>query len=232
MKLKFLQAFRGKAAVRNILISIIVILVLSGTAGLAYRVAENFFQEKGQAAKKLSDTGYEQFRKGNLKEAAAKLKEAVRENPKDAEAHYRLGLAYEGLGKLEPAIKAYEEAVKLDPDKASYHYNLAVLYRVKRETDQAISHLKKALELDPKLTGARLVLARTYSSNKQYDEAISHYQRVIKAKPYGVNLSQIHLELGMAYLSKGEKEKAKKELETALKINPKNSMAKELLEEL
>jgi Flp pilus assembly protein TadD len=58
------------------------------------------------------DKGKELYRNDQDTEAVQTLMEAVRLDPDLAEAHFRLALGYESLGKQEEAEKEYKKAVE------------------------------------------------------------------------------------------------------------------------
>jgi tetratricopeptide (TPR) repeat protein len=62
--------------------------------------------------------------------------QAIRANPQDAEAHYRLGRALFEQGKLAQAIKAYEQAIQLNPGLTEA-YDRLKLAMDRREMTQA-----------------------------------------------------------------------------------------------
>jgi tetratricopeptide (TPR) repeat protein len=70
-------------------------------------------------------------------QAKALLVKAVREKPEFAEAHYQLGLLYQGDGLAPQAIREYETAVRLRPDLRNAHYRLAQLYAKQGRSDLA-----------------------------------------------------------------------------------------------
>ena len=69
--------------------------------------------------------------KGQLDEAIAGYREAIRLEPDYAEAHYNLGIALQDKGQLDEAIAAYREAIRLKPDSAEAHYNLGNALRTR-----------------------------------------------------------------------------------------------------
>jgi tetratricopeptide (TPR) repeat protein len=74
------------------------------------------------------------------------LKESVELNPKDANAHYKLGLVYEFKKDYDAAATQYKEAVELKSDFAKA---LNALGRVHMRTGQ-IAQAKEVLELAKK----------------------------------------------------------------------------------
>jgi tetratricopeptide (TPR) repeat protein len=54
------------------------------------------------------------------------LKQAIRINPDDVDAHYNLGVAYGESGMDKEEIEACKKAVRLKPDYAEAHNNLGI----------------------------------------------------------------------------------------------------------
>ena len=70
--------------------------------------------------------------------------EALRINPKYAQAHNGLGMVHEQLGQLDKAIEEYEIALSIDENNAVANYNLGLAYNEKNDIDQSIHYLTKA----------------------------------------------------------------------------------------
>src|SRR5215213_7615631 len=86
-------------------------------------------------AQELVEKGKELYRNDQDSEAVQAFEEAVKLNAVLAEAHFRLGLGYEALGKSEEAEASYKKAVATDKkyleehdDDAEAHYNLGQTY--------------------------------------------------------------------------------------------------------
>ena len=76
-----------------------------------------------------------------------KQQQAIKKNPKNSEAYFQLGLAYQSLGKHQEGLEAYKKAVELKSDFADGHFNLGVTYDILRDGSNAIRHVIKAEEL-------------------------------------------------------------------------------------
>ncbi len=78
------------------------------------------------------------------------LKQAIRINPNDAEAHISLGLAYLKSGMNKEAIDACIQAIRINPDSADAHYNLGLTYAFLNERGSALEQYKilKSLNTD------------------------------------------------------------------------------------
>src|SRR5919107_647060 len=74
------------------------------------QVSNNLPEDRTRARAQL-DKGRELYRNDQDAEAVLAFQEAVRLDPDLAEAHFRLGLGYESLGKRDEAEAEYKKAV-------------------------------------------------------------------------------------------------------------------------
>ena len=93
--------------------------------------------------------------RGDNGAATANLNQALRLNPKFAEAYFELGLIALGQGRVSEGIGALEKAVSIDPQLATAHYRLALAYRKAGNTARAEEELARfrALKTDAHYTG-------------------------------------------------------------------------------
>src|ERR1700756_1096208 len=61
---------------------------------------------------------------GNIESAVALLREAIRIQPQNADAHYELGLIMQSKGDNRAAVKEFRSTLLLDPNHAGAQYNL------------------------------------------------------------------------------------------------------------
>ena len=78
--------------------------------------------------------------------------EIATSNPRDADAHYQLGLIYQKRRQWTEAIARFERAVEIDPAEADPHFQLGRIARAQKRFEDAIGHLKTAAGLDDKLS--------------------------------------------------------------------------------
>lgn len=86
--------------------------------------------------------------KGDYRGAITQLKEVVKVEPKNFEAHLDLGICYAQKGFYAEAEKAYAEARVLNADDLLLTYNLAALYALWKRPSDALVNLEKALAAD------------------------------------------------------------------------------------
>ncbi len=71
----------------------------------------------------------------------------VQLNPKSAESHFMLGVAYESAGNPDNAIAEFQEALRLDPKDADAETGLAEAYKAKGMDRESQEASQKAAEL-------------------------------------------------------------------------------------
>jgi len=69
-------------------------------------------------------------------------------NPRDAEAHYQLGLLYLQRRELEEAKARFQKAVEIDSRELDAHYQLGALARREGRFEDAIRHLEDVIRQD------------------------------------------------------------------------------------
>ena len=107
--------------------------------------------------------------------------EAVKKNPKDAKAHFFLGVAYEKKRDYNSAIKHFDKAIEIDP-RAAYYLNRGAAYKAQFNYDKAIADYKKALEVDPKFSIAYSHLGNIfYTDKKDKQTGCFYYKKMCDA---------------------------------------------------
>ncbi len=76
--------------------------------------------------------------------------EAATINPRDASAHYQLGLIYQYRHQYTEAISRFEKAVQIDGEETDAHFQLGRIAREQGRLQDAINHFSVVLEQDDK----------------------------------------------------------------------------------
>ena len=97
-----------------------------------------------------SNLGVALREKGQLDEAIAECREAIRIKQDYAEAHYNLGLSLKDKGQLDDAITEYREAIRLKKDFAEAHCNLGAVLVRKGKFAEALTCMRRGHELGSK----------------------------------------------------------------------------------
>jgi tetratricopeptide (TPR) repeat protein len=101
------------------------------------------------------------LRIGKTQEAIAEYRQALRGEPRYADAHYNIANALASIGLTKEAVEHYEESIRYSvtpADAADAHNNLGVVLVAMGRRDEAIFHYQQAIRLNPDLTSARVNL--------------------------------------------------------------------------
>ena len=128
--------------------------------------------------------------------------------------------------ELELAISMFEQATKLDPNFARAHAALgrcyvhhAQGYGGEHYYDLAARSLQRALELEPELPSASLQMVYVLLHRGEKEQALSLLADVRRDKP---NDPAVFIIAGMLYRLNGQYEKALKQYDRLLELNPKD----------
>lgn len=159
------------------------------------------------------------YEAGNLPEARIEAKNAIKLDPKNAQAFMLLGDCAIQDQNWRGAFGAYGQAVQLDPSLTKAQLGLGRIYLLSRQFDKADEIATLILETEPKNTEAHLLRAGTMLQKGDYDGALRILQAVLAEDPEN---SDATLGLVTSYERKGDMVKAHLELTRAIKRNPAN----------
>jgi tetratricopeptide (TPR) repeat protein len=138
-----------------------------------------------------------------------------------------LGVALRELGDLKGTLDAWRFALLFDPYQNIYFtYNLGVLFAQMGMRDSAYHYLAKIEVEDP---GMMVQIGSVFANTGYYERAIEYFQRAIGINP---RYSQAYSSLVMTYLAMDDKVSAVNVLQDWLSINPRDTNARTMLEEI
>jgi|SRR5688500_13505263 len=152
-------------------------------------------------ARELLDKGKDLYRNDQDEEAVALFQEALKLDPDLHQAHFRLGLSYEALGKREESEAEYKKAVETYKKYLADHEN------------------------DPE---AHYDLGQTYAGLGQYSEAIREYRIATRLKE---DDADIYYDLGVAHTKLAQYDAAAVAFSKSLELDPENFRAQDGLDE-
>src|SRR5260370_9022210 len=149
----------------------------------------------------------------------------------------KVNVSSENPSNNEAAIKLFQQAIAADPNFAAAYAELARAYSIKARyfapvpekaklNEDAEVDVEKSLALDPNVAEghfARGLILWTPYKRFPHEQAIQSYKRALELNP---NLDEAHHQLGFVYLHIGLLDKAQREIEKALAINPGNTLAR------
>ncbi|MEP6921535.1 MAG: tetratricopeptide repeat protein [bacterium] len=180
---------------------------------------------KSGTAKEHLANGRKLLADGQLNEAIAELSTAASIDPKLAEAHNLLGVAFSQKGMTERAKDSYDRAVKAEPEDAQTLNNLGFSLYQNGNYRAAADRLKRAAKLAPHderiLNNLGLALCRL----GKFDEAYKNFARA--GGEYNGNLN-----IARMLERFGRDEDAIKYYEGARRVDPRSSFALRRLADL
>jgi tetratricopeptide (TPR) repeat protein len=134
--------------------------------------------------------------------------EASTLNPRDADAHYQLGLIHLQRRQLPEAAERFRRAVEIDPGEIDAQLQLARIARQEGRWEDSILHLEAVLARDPQHAAfeAWREAGAVYLSTGAFEHARSVLERFVEKRPYDPEGLE---RLGAAYRALDEKEKAR-----------------------
>lgn len=134
-----------------------------------------------------------------------------------------------GAGKAKEAVEHYREGVRAEPSNANYRYKFAIALHQAGEDDAVREQLEQAVKLDPKLAGAQNALGYQLSQSGDAQGAITHFRAAVDAAP---NWVDAWINLAAKLAEAGQLNEARTAVSKALAIDPANSQAHELSDQL
>ncbi len=127
------------------------------------------------------------------------------------------------------ALVVFDRCIRLGINTETSYYKRGNCKTALGQTSGAIADLENTLKLNPKHYEANFNLGGLYFDGANYDKAATYYQKAILLNPQSDNG---FYRLAATYQKMGMKNLALQNCQNALKINPNNQFAKELLNSL
>jgi hypothetical protein len=107
-------------------------------------------------------------------------------NPRDASAHYQLGLVFQSRRQYAEAISRFQQAVAIDKEETDAHFQLGRIAREQGQLQEAIGHFGNVLSLDDKHSRSEVwrEVGVTYLSAKMFAEAREALETFVERRPY------------------------------------------------
>jgi len=140
---------------------------------------------------------------------------------------FRLAYVYQSAGEWDTAIEVYEASLAVRPTAESHTF-LGWVHSFQERYAEAIAECEKAISVDPTFGNPYNDIGAYLIELGRLDEAIPWFEKAKAAKRYCCYFYP-YSNLGRVYLMKGMHEKARREFEQALRINPQYEYAREML---
>ncbi len=170
---------------------------------------------------------------GQIDEAIAEIKEAIRLEPENGQAYQALGRAlWVGKGDFDNAIPPFRRAIALNPEAGYSYLQLALLLAWDGKYEEAETVSRRAVELQDQyisgnaglqVVGANARLGYVYYLQGRYDDAIREYERglaFVSSSDHALKERtsiEIMMKIGAAYHRLGRADEAARFFDRALK---------------
>jgi len=170
------------------------------------------------------------LRRGDREEAMPHLWAWVEGQKDESAPLLHLSAALEESGRDEEAGRVLDRALALEPEAPALHRRRGRLCRRLGKRQEAAEHFRAALAAEPADTDTRVEYGLTLSQLGDVDGAIAAFEQAVVREP---DHALAHYELGLLYYTeKGDLERALREMELALTLDPEDATARMIYQEL
>jgi adenylate cyclase len=171
---------------------------------------------------------------GRTDEAMAAVREAIRLEPDNGQAHQTLARVYwVGGGDFQAAIPEFERAIELNPEAGYSYLQLALLLAWVGDYPRAEEVSKRAVELQDQyisgnaglqVVGANARLGYVYYLQGRHDDALREYERglaFVASSDHALRertAIEINVKMGAAYHGQGRSAEAARHFKRAFKM--------------
>jgi Flp pilus assembly protein TadD len=176
----------------------------------------------------LNNRGADELRAVHPDIALRYFQYATKLAPEFAPAWGNVGVARRRLGNIPGAFEAYRRALEISANEPTILGNLASLYRslgMEQEAETALA----SVNLSQATPHVLLVRGDLELARGKVNDALSLYKR---AKSMAPGLADAWVAMGRAEIVRNKLNRARKDLEKALTLEPGNQLAKRLLAEM
>ena len=98
-------------------------------------------------------------------------------------AHFCLGAALTGEGRIEESAVHYREALRIKPDYFEARYNLANALKKQGKIEEAVAQYYETLRVNPAVAEAHNNLGIILAERGKMDQAIFHFREALRIRP-------------------------------------------------
>ena len=152
--------------------------------------------------------------------------QAIKINPKYADAHLNKGSVLQKNGEFDAAMESFNKALSINPYHSIAHFNMGNALNEKSELDASVESYKKAIKIKPDYAEAYFNMGIVLENKGELDAAMESYKQAIKIKP---DYAEAFNNMGNALKDKAELDAAIDIYKQAIKIKPEYAEAHQSL---
>jgi tetratricopeptide (TPR) repeat protein len=134
-------------------------------------------------AVRANNRGVAQMGQQFTERAAQSFADALKRDPKMAQAAINEGIALMAMQKLDDARKALQAGIALDPNNAQAWYNLGLAQHADNQLEPALASFQQAVKLDPRDADSYYFEGVCYQEMKDLDKAIAILEKALEIDP-------------------------------------------------
>jgi len=154
---------------------------------------------------------------GDLEGAGARLREALRINPRSPEAHHNMARVLHRLEDWDGAERHFREAMKYRAGNLGDLVGLARTLELSGDLGRAYELARSVLDLHPDSGDLLVILGSVCASQREYSEALRWLDRAVGREPAN---GAAHLRRGVVLMAMGQRPAAAEALKEACRLMP------------
>ena len=159
---------------------------------------------------------------GYWKNSLVLFQHALKTNPDNFLAHYKIGTILSNTGNKKDALKHFYQSIKINPHNEKPYINLGTaLIRLGRY-EEAAKYLATAVEINDRSVDALNNLGNALVHQQKISEAMDFFKKALTLDP---DHAATHVNMGLAYEKMGQTENAITAYSAALQSEPANVSA-------
>jgi tetratricopeptide (TPR) repeat protein len=156
--------------------------------------------------------------KDDFNRVIAECTEAIRIDPREAQAYFVRSTAWLQMNQLDRALSDLTEAIRLEPRAAIAYTGRAGVWAMKGDLDKAIADYSQVIQIDPTMLRAYTNRAGLWGMKHEWDKAIADCNQAIRLDP---RYTEGYVMRGCGWAKKGELNRALSDLTEAIRLEPR-----------
>ena len=193
---------------RQLVAAVLTAIVLAGCSRDPNVMKQKYFQ-----------SGTQYFEKGKYREAAIQYQNAIKLDPRYAEAHYQLAQCFLKMELRNGAFTELSRTVDLNPQNSKAHIDLGNLLIAARQFEKAEEQARLVLLREPDNVDAHTLLARVYAVQNNMQASINEMKTALQLAP---GWSGTYLTLAAIEVNAKQIAEAEENFKKAVQLDPKS----------
>src|SRR5215212_7799651 len=164
--------------------------------------------------------------------AIAEYQKIIAKRPENAAPYTLIGMLEYQRQNYDAAVDNYRKALEKDPNSAYAANNLAWLYADgKGNLDEAVRLAQGVVQKNPNIAGFLDTLGYVYYKKNLHAAAVEQFRKAVSINEAQSRIANVspsatyHYHLGIALKGSGDKEEARRQLETSIRLSEKTRFA-------